>query len=144
MEGFHCYNTGCDVNDESFTLPILEYGHENGACSITGGYVHRGNSRFLKGRYFYGDFCNGNIWATKWVKDKWVVELMYESTGLLISTVGQNSSGAAYVVGMSPGSIYQIVKYNDIAKYRLDLPNGRKISCMYISRKQSRINRHFE
>lgn len=142
MEGFHCYEAGCDVNDDSFTLPILEYGHKNSACSITGGYVHRGKNKFLNGRYFYGDYCNGNIWATRWVNNKWKVKLMYENTGLFISTFGQDASGNVYVVGMSSGSIYQITRCKDNTKYKLEIPDGRKISCRYISRKQNRIDRH--
>ena len=43
--------------------PRTVYGHNQG-CSITGGYVYRGESMpELQGYYIYGDFCSGNIWA---------------------------------------------------------------------------------
>ncbi len=43
-------------------LPILEYGHDNIVCSVTGGYVYRGTAiPALQGHYFYGDFCGGFV-----------------------------------------------------------------------------------
>ncbi len=46
-----------------FTDPIFQYGHDLG-LSITGGLVYRGG-RFpsLRGRYLFGDFVSGRIWA---------------------------------------------------------------------------------
>ena len=41
MEGRHCYNaTSCSLSGD--TLPVTEYSHASGRCSITGGYVYRG------------------------------------------------------------------------------------------------------
>ena len=58
MEGAHCYGaSSCD--ESGLTLPVLEYGHDDG-CSITGGYVYRGTlAPDVLGRYFYSDFCAG-------------------------------------------------------------------------------------
>lgn len=45
------------------TDPQLEYTHEEG-CSITGGYVYRGDEvASLQGWYLFGDFCGGWIRA---------------------------------------------------------------------------------
>ncbi|MFV2056741.1 MAG: sorbosone dehydrogenase family protein [Thiohalomonadales bacterium] len=63
MEGQHCYNT-TNCSTSPFQLPVLEYGHKNGRCSITGGYVYRGKLLpFLYGMYIYGDFCTGEIFG---------------------------------------------------------------------------------
>ena len=44
--------------------PILTYPHEDGACSITGGYVYRGEAiPALYGAYVYGDVCTGEVRA---------------------------------------------------------------------------------
>jgi len=60
-EGSHCYRAeGCDT--APFHLPELEYGHTGGNCSVTGGYVYRGQAMpELAGAYFYGDYCSGMI-----------------------------------------------------------------------------------
>lgn len=60
MEGTACFNptTNCDTG--TLTLPILEYTHDKGACSVIGGYVYRGRTiPPLQGTYFYADFCAG-------------------------------------------------------------------------------------
>ena len=58
MEGAHCLGGGqCDQT--GLTLPTFEYAHDQG-CSITGGYVYRGNAiPALQGLYFFGDYCQG-------------------------------------------------------------------------------------
>ena len=63
MEGRHCYNaTTC--NKSGKTLPITEYTHTDGGCSITGGFVYRGTAEpELVGHYVFADFCSGRIWT---------------------------------------------------------------------------------
>ena len=64
MEGRHCFLPQTDCEEPALRLPILEYGHEAGRCSITGGYVYRGLSEpGLKGLYVYGDYCSGEIFG---------------------------------------------------------------------------------
>lgn len=42
--------------------PIFEYSHDNGNCSITGGFIVRDRKlRSLYGRYVYADLCAGEI-----------------------------------------------------------------------------------
>lgn len=63
-EGFHCYkpSNGCD--QQGLQSPVVEYSHDHGNCSVTGGYVYRGNAvPSLRGWYVYGDYCTGAIWA---------------------------------------------------------------------------------
>lgn len=44
--------------------PLSDYPHANGDSSITGGFVYRGNDLpALRGRYVFGDFSSGRIWA---------------------------------------------------------------------------------
>jgi len=61
MEGSRCFrDDGCD--QAGLEPPALEYPHENGNCSVTGGYVYRGRALpELDGAYFYGDYCSGMI-----------------------------------------------------------------------------------
>ncbi|MEO8697679.1 MAG: PQQ-dependent sugar dehydrogenase [Acidimicrobiales bacterium] len=44
------------------TAPVYEYSHAGGNCSITGGFVYRGNALpALQGVYIYGDYCVSKI-----------------------------------------------------------------------------------
>ena len=63
IEGRTCYNpsTGCSTAGK--TMPLTLYSHDSGRCSITGGYVYRGQAYpDLRGLYFFGDYCSGEIW----------------------------------------------------------------------------------
>jgi len=61
MEGGHCFREA-DCGRTGLELPVLEYAHENGNCSVTGGYVYRGTALpELDGSYFYGDYCSGMV-----------------------------------------------------------------------------------
>jgi glucose/arabinose dehydrogenase len=56
-EGNAVYKAGHTYTDVGEKVsPVLVYPHTRGRCSITGGYVHRG-------RYYYGDYCTGEIWS---------------------------------------------------------------------------------
>ncbi|HEX2205305.1 MAG TPA: PQQ-dependent sugar dehydrogenase [Longimicrobium sp.] len=59
MEGAHCYRASSCPRD-GLTLPVLEYSHDGGACSVTGGHVYRGDAiPAIRGHYFYADYCAG-------------------------------------------------------------------------------------
>jgi len=65
MEGNHCYPPGSNCNPNNFEPPVWEYElYVDGVCSVTGGYVYRGSNLWmLEGKYIYGDWCTGDIWA---------------------------------------------------------------------------------
>ncbi len=46
--------------------PVYDYLHGNGPLqgnSVTGGYVYHGSDPSLQGKYIFGDFVTGNVWA---------------------------------------------------------------------------------
>jgi glucose/arabinose dehydrogenase len=62
FEGSERFND--DQDADGHTLPVVEYPHDNGDCSVSGGAVYRGDViTDLAGWYVYGDFCSGRIWA---------------------------------------------------------------------------------
>ncbi|HYN19730.1 MAG TPA: PQQ-dependent sugar dehydrogenase, partial [Thermoanaerobaculia bacterium] len=72
MEGSTCFSTAAcpaatpPCGSPAYTPPILEYGHEDGRCSVTGGFVYRGTGLpHLHGAYVFGDQCNGQLWAAE-------------------------------------------------------------------------------
>mmetsp|Transcript_4098 Transcript_4098/g.10660 ORF Transcript_4098/g.10660 Transcript_4098/m.10660 type:complete len:929 (+) Transcript_4098:26-2812(+) len=41
---------------------VYSYNHNNGDCSITGGFVYRGPIEALQGRYIFADYCSRRVW----------------------------------------------------------------------------------
>ncbi len=109
MEGLHCFNSQeCDPT--GLRLPVVEYSHEQGGCSVTGGYMYRGEQYpTLAGNYFFGDYCSGFIWALRQDEQgQWTT-----GAGALITvdgqitSFGQDVNGEIYVVTRG-GVIYQV------------------------------------
>jgi glucose/arabinose dehydrogenase len=113
MEGNHCYNPDTGCTDDSLSLPVIEYDHSSGNCSIAGGYRYRGDLYpDLAGTYFYGDFCSGKIWgASQDGSGNWIAEELLD-TGLSITTFGEDEDGELYVAqySSSNGAIYKIIE----------------------------------
>jgi glucose/arabinose dehydrogenase len=109
LEGFHCYNpsTGCSTAGK--LMPILEYAHDAGRCSVTGGYVYRG-SRIpaLVGGYLFADYCTGEIWVINAGAASPAAKTRLLDTSFMISSFGENQSGEMYVVDHAGGRIYLI------------------------------------
>lgn len=61
-EGSEPYNTGGCPDTSELTFPEAEYPRTGSRCSITGGYVYRGDEfPNLQGLYFFTDLCSGEI-----------------------------------------------------------------------------------
>lgn len=92
-------------------MPIAEYSHSGtGGCSITGGYVYRGEAiPALAGTYFYGDWCSGTIWSARQADGgAWDVQAALES-GLSISSFGEDEAGELYVIDYDSGEISRFI-----------------------------------
>jgi glucose/arabinose dehydrogenase len=107
-EGFDDYS-GEDSGGLSLTDPIWQYTHGADGCSITGGYVYRGQALpSLVGAYIYGDYCSGRIWTLRPDADgQWANELLF-STDYSITSFGEDANGELYVLDRS-GTIYKLV-----------------------------------
>lgn len=109
LEGSHCYRAPNDCDTSGLELPILEYAHGQGDCSITGGYVYRGEQHpALQGGYIFGDYCSGNIWVgVPQVDGTWIAHHAL-STNMQISSFGEDEQGEVYVTGLDNGIVYRI------------------------------------
>ena len=104
--GWRVYEgSSCTGNDPSlcspanYRFPILEYAHDEGRCSITGGSVYRGNRQSLPGgTYVFADFCSGEIFA--W--DGAAQTVLLDTPGN-ISSFGEDEHGEIYVVDLAEG-----------------------------------------
>jgi glucose/arabinose dehydrogenase len=112
MEGTACYNPKSACNDETLMLPVLEYTHDAGECSITGGYRYRGTQvAGLGGTYLYGDYCSGRIWgATQGSSGEWTSTQLLD-TPYSIATFGEDQDGELYMAHHAGlGALYRIIK----------------------------------
>jgi glucose/arabinose dehydrogenase len=109
MEGTHCYPS--DPCTPIGTLPVAEYGHDQG-CSITGIGVYRGAEYAkLDGIYFAGDYCSGRIWGlARNVSGVWVFKDVLDSN-LKITGSGEDDPGNLYITSFTnpAGSVWKLV-----------------------------------
>ena len=107
MEGTACYNPATNCDPGGLTDPVLDYGHSNGRCSITGGYRYRGASSVLAGQYIFGDFCSGEIWST--TAGTWNFGTPILDSGAFISSFGEDEAGELYLADSINNKVYRIV-----------------------------------
>jgi glucose/arabinose dehydrogenase len=113
MEGFLCFNPSTNCNQGGLTLPVLDYPHAEGACSVTGGYVYRGSTvpalSGLRGTYFYADFCNGFVRSFRYQNGQVTNQFewpLLNRTG--ITSFGEDAQGELYLMTQT-GNLYKIV-----------------------------------
>ncbi len=105
-EGTYIFNNG---DQDGLTFPVVDYGHEGGHCSITGGYVYRGAALpDLVGKYVFGDYCSGWLWTTYQKPDgTWYTAELFK-TNLRMTTFGEDNAGELYL-GDARGRVYKLV-----------------------------------
>ena len=109
MEGFNCYSPATGCNETGLDLPIWEYHHDSGRCSITGGFVYRGAAApSLTGKYIYADYCTGEIWDLQTVPSSPPLNAHLLAAGTPVSSFGVDRTGELYVCEYSAGKIYKI------------------------------------
>jgi len=89
--------------------PVYEQAHDNGVCSVTGGFVYRGTRiSALAGRYVFTDYCAGELMTlTPSGNGKFRVDDLGVNIGA-VSSFGQAANGELYVLSQSRG-IYKLV-----------------------------------
>jgi glucose/arabinose dehydrogenase len=119
MEGLHCFNPPTDCGSDTLDLPIYEYSHDSGECSIIGGYVYRGlGIPELQGYYLFGDYCSNRFWALQY-DDSEITDFVDLTAELnpggqigALSCIGEGGDGELYLVdldGSLSGEIYKVV-----------------------------------
>ncbi len=110
MEGLHCYepSEGCDQS--GLTLPVVEYAHQQGNCSVTGGFVYRGpGAPRMQGIYFYGDYCTGFIWGLRQNGATWENQLLADTALTWLTSFGEDEAGNLYATELNTGSVYRLI-----------------------------------
>jgi hypothetical protein len=112
MEANECFGSdSCDRN--GLRLPVVQYSHDGGACSVTGGYVYRGQTPGLagvRGHYFYSDYCAGWLRSIRVGSDGTVADERTWPVPELgnVLSFGEDSAGELYILSAS-GRVFQLV-----------------------------------
>lgn len=81
--------------------PVLEYNHNAGNCSVSGGYLYRGPVNSMNGFYLFGDFCSGTIWfAEETSPGNWERTAFGTSISNL-SGFGEDENGEVYAISLN-------------------------------------------
>ena len=111
-EGFHEFdeNRGCieEISPKPHFVsnPVIEYGHQGGNCSVTGGFWMDWGPEKLRDGYLYGDFCSGSIWLAKDVNGDWVADNV-ANAGTQIVGFGKGLNDELLIFSWG-GTIYHI------------------------------------
>jgi len=118
--GWRCYeglessnpsNCTASVDDLSFPVHVYANNENDSGCSVTGGYVYRGDAfESLQGLYIYADYCTGKFWSLKFLSGTgWFNEPLGESFSYNFKTFGEDNRKELYVAGVGNGVIYRVV-----------------------------------
>ena len=93
-------------------MPVHEYAtYADGGCAVTGGFVYRGSlAPSARGRYFFGDYCNGRVSSFALRNGR---RRDFRSHASLtvpgnLSSFGETASGELLLVSHGGGRIYRL------------------------------------
>ncbi|MEM1433785.1 MAG: Calx-beta domain-containing protein [Pseudomonadota bacterium] len=97
------YSTAC--SNPAFEPPVIDYSHQSGSRSVTGGFVYRGSAApSLTGKYIYADYLTGQIWALTDTGGGTFSNELLVNSGLDIHSFSQGNDGEVYVLEFSFGA----------------------------------------
>ena len=90
-------------------LPVHEYVHDGSVCSVTGGYVYRGEAiPSLSGAYVFGDFCAGELLALRLRDGRATEPVLLGPVVRDLASFGEDAKGELYVMSLS-GGVYRLM-----------------------------------
>lgn len=104
-----CYNPK-PCSSAGLIDPLVKYPRSEGA-SISGGYVYRGTAiPALVGRFIYGDYVSGRIWAVQSnpVTGTYTPQLLVDTT-FGISSFGELANGDILLTDINSGKLHRLV-----------------------------------
>ena len=105
MEGDQPYEDGIEPDDH--TPPVFVYRHEDGGCSVIGGYVYHGRIAELFGAYLFTDYCTGDLRALALVGGEVVDDTTLADDIDAPISFAQDPTGELYLL-TRPGDILKL------------------------------------
>ncbi|CAH0997925.1 Aldose sugar dehydrogenase YliI [Emticicia aquatica] len=112
MEADICFNPQTNCFKAGLSSPIFSYKHGVEGFSITGGFVYRGRlNPQLYGKYIYGDYIRGAIWALSFENKKVIKNELIAHEAGNITDFGIDAEKEIYFCDFSGGRIKKIVPF---------------------------------
>lgn len=110
FEGNANYSNPNNLPASQFDAPVQVYGRgSSGGYSITGGYVYRGSQLpSLFGKYIYGDYGSGNVWALEYDGTSVISNLRFGTLAGVVS-FGEDRAGELLAVSINTGYLYRFI-----------------------------------
>jgi glucose/arabinose dehydrogenase len=106
MEGTHQFE---GPNPAGAVLPLHEYSHEDGSCSITGGFQYRGTAMAeLRGSYLFADYCTPGVRAIQLDVNTVIAERTWDVVGEGVASFGEDQDGEVFVL-LDSGPVLKLV-----------------------------------
>ncbi|MEU6291833.1 PQQ-dependent sugar dehydrogenase [Streptomyces sp. NPDC046988] len=106
MEGTHPFRGGTEPANH--VPPIHEYDRNGLGCSVTGGYVYRGQAvADLAGQYVYSDYCDGTLRSLEIENGKVTAEHDLGVNGGEVVSFAQDSDGELYALAIG-GTVWRV------------------------------------
>jgi glucose/arabinose dehydrogenase len=107
FEGSESFRDGGERPDS--IAPVFEYRHKGGVCSVTGGFVYRGERiAGLRGAYLFADLCVGQVSGLVVSGDSASPHDLGVQADQLTS-FGADADGEPYVLSAGDGAVYRLV-----------------------------------
>ena len=108
MEGFHCYEPADGCDETGLTMPVTEYGHEDG-CAVIGGVVVRDPRQDgLDGHYLFGDGCSDRLWMIDPAGDQRRTPILVAQLGRTLSSINEAEDGTVYATSLGRGELLRL------------------------------------
>ncbi|MBZ6113198.1 MULTISPECIES: PQQ-dependent sugar dehydrogenase [Streptomyces] len=99
MEGTHPFRGGTEPDNH--VPPVHEYDRTGLGCSVTGGYVYRGDAvEDLVGQYVYSDYCDGTLRSLEIENGAVTAENDLGVNGGEVVSFAQDADGELYVLAI--------------------------------------------
>jgi len=108
MEGAHCTDGSTSCRSDGLTLPVTEYGHDQG-CTVIGGVVYRGVAQpTLRGLYVFDDACTGTVFAIAATTSALVKPTIVGTFEGSSVSFGEDQAGELYVANLD-GTVSRVI-----------------------------------
>jgi len=112
-EGAECFSPRTGCNEQNLIDPVHTYQHGSDGNSVTGGVVYRGSKiPSLRGKYVFGDFGSGKVWALSVANNKASGNQLVSGEAGQVSAFGEDANRELYVLDLTGGIIRRFTEAN--------------------------------